>query len=332
MSHIQVYIYILPNYIRVYKIYIFWVGQPYSVIVTFLDPFLLVLQEMSRFKDPQLNLHLPLLGRGTTQAIWSYSRDVSRYLEDMTSTQYGNMECREEDMKRYGRYWKIWMELCNCVNLWVLHYRFGPRVFVGRFLLNDSWEIFRFPICFFKNDLFTTDSLDSRNRSGVLDASKIRSFPFIWGNFPLTWSAYGRKSNLHFWAFMLDSSGCCWVSVLQDPISSMPEDAIMRGDFFRSMYWNKYQHFQTKALTKKSCHFLMALGLTFFTISTIPFKDIFQRRYMAPSPWKFIKHLQGIPVSGYQPVHQWSCLYLAVFQGESILWVCLSDATITLTI
>ena len=36
---------------------------------------------------------------------------------------------------------------------------------------------------------------------------------------------FWRKSNLHFWAFMLDSSGCCWVSVLQDPISSMPEDA-----------------------------------------------------------------------------------------------------------
>ena len=36
---------------------------------------------------------------------------------------------------------------------------------------------------------------------------------------------YGRNSDLHFWAFMLDSSGCCWVSVLQDPISSMRQDA-----------------------------------------------------------------------------------------------------------
>ena len=108
--YIYIYIYV-PNYIRVYKIYIFWVGQPYSVIVTFLDPFLLVLQKMSRFKDPELNLHLPLLGRGTTQAIWSYSRDVSRYLEDMTSTQYGMPR------RRYEKIWKVLKDMDGTMQL-----------------------------------------------------------------------------------------------------------------------------------------------------------------------------------------------------------------------
>ena len=201
---------------------------------------------MSRFKDPELNLHLPLLGRGTTQAIWSYSQDVSRYLEDMTSTQYGMPR------RRYEKIWKVLkdmdgtMQLCESLSFAL---PFRTTCFCWKFSFKRLMGNLPISHLLFQKRPFHPDSLDSRNRSGVLDASKIRSFPFIWGNFPLTWSAYGRKSNLHFWAFMLDSSGCCWVSVLQDPISSMPEDARHKNpSIWKARYDNERWFFSLNVL------------------------------------------------------------------------------------